>query len=131
MKYGQFVNARKTLQKISGFELPVRDAFKVYKLMKELGPIYEFGADRETKLIEKYNGKINDDGSIGFIHGDDEKARADGANNLKRFVEEMNAMREEEIEGEFTPVKLKYGALGKQTITPNELMAIEGFISFE
>ena len=131
MKYNQFVNAYQTLTRLSGYALPIREAYKVFRLMKDLQPMYEFGEAKEKQLIEKYRGEIKEDGSIGFIHGDGEKDRAAGVENMRHFIAEIGAMNETEIEGDFTPITLPYDALGEQKITPNELMALDGFVAFE
>ena len=86
MKHIQFVKAYRTLQKLSDFGLPIREAFEIFKLMKALQPAHEFAAKMERQLIEKYKGRVDDDGSVNFIHGDDEKSRSEGINKQLMIV---------------------------------------------
>jgi len=131
MKHIQFIRAYNVLQKISNFDLPVRDAYAIFKLFKEVEPTYEFAVKMERQLVEKYHGEITESGAIKFVHGDDEQSRMDGTKNMNMFAAEIEELNETEIDESFTPVTLKYDAFGDQKISPKELMAIDGFIIFE
>lgn len=131
MKHIQFVKAYRTLQKLSDFSLPVREAFEIFKLTKALQPAHEFAAKMERQLIEKYKGEVNDDGSVNFVHGDDEKSRSEGINNMNKFVAELDELNDTEMDYEFEPIKLSYDAMDGQKISANEIMALDGFVIFE
>lgn len=131
MKHIDYLNAFNALQKISDYSLPVREAFEVFKLMKALQPAYEFAEKKERQLIEKYDGKFTDDGSISFVHGDDEKSRAEGIKNMNRCISELNKLNDTEMDIEFEPIKLSYDAMEGQKISANEIMALDGFVIFE
>ena len=131
MKHIQFIRAYSTLQRISNFELPVRDAYMVYKLLKEIEPVYEFATKMERQLIEKYHGEITENGTIKFIYSDDEQSKAEGTKNMNMFAAAIEDLNDTEIDENFSPITLKYDALGSQKMTPKEIMAIDGFITFE
>lgn len=131
MKHIQFIRAYNALQKISNYDLPVRDAYMVFKLLKEVKLAYEFAAKMERQLIEKYKGQVNDDGSVNFIHGDDEKSKSEGISNMNKFVAELDELNNTEMDIEFEPIKLSYDAMEGQKISANEIMALDGFVIFE
>lgn len=131
MKHIDYLNAFNALRKISDYSLPVREAFEVFKLTKALQPAYEFAEKKERQLIEKYGGEFTDDGSVNFVHGDDEKSRVEGIENMNRCVAELNELNDTEMDFEFEPIKLSYKAMEGQKISANEIMALDGFVIFE
>ena len=100
-------------------------------IYKEIDPTVQFGLERENALIKKYDGRLQPNGDIQFVHGDSDEARETGIANMQKFKDEMDDLGEMEIEAEITPVKLGYDSFGNQKISPAEIMDLEGFIVFE
>ena len=131
MKYGQFFSAYEVLQKINDMQFQVRDAYRIYKLLKELEPAFQFGIQREQEMIERYDGRPQSDGSVRFVHGDDEESRKKGLANMESFQREMEELTNMEVEGEFEAISMSLDALGDQTLTPREIALLDGMIHFE
>lgn len=128
MKYNQFNNAYNALQKLSNMNLPVRDAYNVYKLTKEIDQVYQFGVERERALIEQYKGQPNQDGTIRFVHGDDEESKREGVKNMIGFSKAIDELNNTEMDCEFSPITISYDSLGDQTMTAKEIMSLDGFV---
>ena len=109
----------------------VRDAYSIYKLYKELGNAIEFGIERERSLLNKYDGRFMSNGYIEFVHGKDADAKQKGIENMNKYMEEMEELNSMELPDEFSPLTLSYDSFGDQKITPDDIAALEGFVSFE
>ena len=131
MKQENIKNAYYVLKRFSTMQFKVKDAFGIYKLLKELEPSINFAIEREQKMVEQYNGTINPDGTISFIHGDTDEDKRKGMENFIKFKKEMDEIAAMDIDLDFSPITLAYDSLGDQTISPNDLMSLEGFVSFE
>ena len=131
MKYEHFFNAYDILSKMSGMQFQARDAYRIFRLLKSLEPAYEFGVKREREMVGKYNGVVEQDGSIRFIHGEDAESQRTGEENMRGFVREINELHDMDIDCDFEPITLSYDAFGEQTITPREIALLDGFVSFE
>ena len=131
MQYKNYVKAFPVLKKLSEMSFKARDAYSIYTLMKEVEPTLQFGIEREKALIQKYNGTMIDNGSVQFVHGDDEESVQLGTENMLKFKVELDELNEMEITETIHPIVMSYDAMGDQTITPSDIMALDGFVSFK
>lgn len=133
MKYSQFVKAYNVIQKFANMNFNVRDAYKIYNLMKTIEPIAKFGMEREKALIEKYHGVAGQNGDIRFWdeNSSTEEEKDIGAKNMSGFIQEIYEMNEMEMDQEITPITLSYDSVGDQKISPSDIAALDGIIAFE
>lgn len=123
MKQYQLNKAYEALSKISNMPLPVRDAYKIYMLLQHLRYNYEFQVTEERKLIDKYNGCIMPDGEIVFHDADDSVVRS--------FRADLNELNNNDVELDMQPITISFDSFGNNTITPNDVAVLNGFVSFE
>lgn len=120
MKQFQINRAYEVLVKLSKMELPIKIAYGVYMLIKELATQYEFSLQQEKIMIEKYHGEIHQDGSISFQSVEDSKD----------FQKELIELNNLEPEIKVSPVTINIGNLKGQSITPSDIISLEGFVNF-
>ena len=94
MKLINYANAHMALTVLSKAQLPVSNAYAVYKLRRDIAPKADFFVAREREIISKYGAKRNDgsidirDGKVAIL-GDTEAERAD---NLAAYNRERDAL---------------------------------------
>ena len=121
MKQYQINKAYNAMTRLMTVQFPVRIAYSIYMLMKQIEPCYEFDLKRERELVEKYHGSISMDGMITFPSPDD-------AGLFKDEIDELTNM---DVDVRISPISIPYDSLEDQTITPMEIASLEGFVSFE
>jgi len=131
MTYGQLVRASEALRKLSAMNFGVKDAYRIFKLNKQLESIYEFCGQQERSLAEKHHGQVLQDGSIRFADSDDEESMRIGEENAGKFLREIESFRNTEAECPGIPLTLSWDAFGDQTMSPNDIEALTGLIDFE
>lgn len=73
MKQSTIIRAYKTLNTLSAQKLPLSVSHKLWTLARTLRPHWEFQAEKEAEVFQRYEPKYNDDGSMDF--GSDERAK--------------------------------------------------------
>lgn len=131
MTYGELTRAMKAAQKLSGMDMPARDAYRVFKLNQSLDSIRAFCWERERGMLEKHGGTLEQDGTIRFIHGDSEADQREGGANMEAFIREIDAFHDTEAEADIAPVTLRLDALDGQKITPADIAVLDGLVAFE
>lgn len=131
MKQYKINNAYRVLKRMSEMKFNVKDAYAIYTLIKQIQPAIDFSIEREQQLIQKYDGRMSTEGNISFVHGDTEEDKEIGLNNFQLFKVEMDEMANMDNGIEFKQIKLSYDSFGDQTITPDEISCLEGFVEFE
>ena len=121
MKQEQINKAYPSLKKLCSLNLPLKKAHAVYKMSKGIDDAFQFAADEERKYIDEFGGKIHADGSVHF-------ESVEKCDAFKEKVEELYRM---ELDIKFDPVKLTEEDLGRQTIAPEDIANLEGFVLFE
>lgn len=111
--------AYNTLRKLADLQLPVRSAYEVYMLIKQIEPIRNFGTERGKAILEKYNGSIKGDGRLMFPTQDEANA----------FSNELQELNEMETDVEVTPITLSFDDLDC-TLSPADIASLEGFVAF-
>ena len=120
MKQGRVNKAYNSLSKLVEYNLPIKKARGVYKLMKAVEDAYQFAVSEERKYLAEYNGVINDN-TITFETPTDCAAFQDK-------VAELNNM---DIDVEIETVTLTEQDIGEQKLTPIDIYNLEGFVIFE
>ena len=115
----QILNALPIVQKMAGFKLPVKQAYKIYSLAKKINEYKDFFINEEKKLIDKFNATILENGNI----------KLESAEDQGKFLEEHGALMETIIE-DVEAVELKFDLLDGIEITPAEIELLEGVINF-
>lgn len=114
----QLMKALPVLQKIITLQLPIKKAYQIYSLTKVINEQREFFINEEKKLIERFDAEVLEDGTIKFL--DVESARD--------FEVAHQEIMEYPVSAE--AIDLKFDDLGDATLTPIDLMALEGIINF-
>lgn len=121
MKQEKISKAYSALIKLSNYQLPLKKAYEVYKLVKSVEDPYNFACSEEKKYISELHGNVQPDGSISF----------ENVKDYELFVERHNELNEMEVDVDITPVHLSERDMGAQLITPAEIHSLEDFVSFE
>ena len=117
----QINKAYGALMQLSGMKLPVKKAYEIYSLVKAVDSQYQFAISEEQKIVEKYKGTVNSDGSISF----------ESAESYGSFQEDILELHNLEADVEIKPVVLMESDMKDQTISPADIFSLEGFVSFE
>lgn len=115
----QILNALPVVQKMAGFKLPVRKAYKIYSLAKKINEYRDFFINEEKKLIDKFNAEILDNGNIKLNSPEDQM----------KFMEEHASLMETNVE-DVEIIELSFAEMGDIEITPAEIEALEGVVNF-
>ena len=108
----QILLARDTLSRLAGQSLPVKQSYKLAKLVKAVnGEIGVYDGER-IKLCEKY-GKLNKDKNLYEFDGD----------NRGKFGVDINVLQEQEIELDIKPIDISDLELSAQ-----DIISIEPFV---
>jgi hypothetical protein len=119
MTIKQMLNALPVVQKIMELKLPIKKAFKVYSLAKQINEQRDFFINEEKKLIEKFQAQVSEQGVLSFSSQEEQSAFS------KEYKEILNFSIENlEI------VELKFEDLGDAAFSPIELSLLDGVINF-
>ncbi len=121
MKFSQkqIVKAYISLMHLSGASMPLGTALSLYQLRKKLEGTYQFCAEQEQVIIERYGGN-NQNGSISF-------SDAESVAGAQADLKELNDM---EVELDIEPVSVKVDDLHGLEVTLNDIDALNGFVAF-
>lgn len=120
MTPNQIKNAYRAIQELSGVVFPYRVARGIAALKKRLLEEVEAVAAMESALVEKYGGKIDRTGN----------AKVSGK-NAQAFVDEYNAMMEQNDESIQLPVVDVSAFADTLRISPDAVGWLEGIVLFE
>ena len=118
MKVQQMLNAIPVLDKLMTCKLPVKKAYEVYSLAKQIKEQREFFINEEKKLIEKFNAEVTQEGYIQFKTGDDQL----------NFSNEHKSLLDFEVELQI--LEIAFDELKEIELTPNDMILLEGVINF-
>lgn len=108
------------MKRMARADVPVRDAYKLYMLMKKLEPAYDFEIDREKTIIVKHGGKIRSDGTISFSQ----------RSSAEEFQREISELKNMEAEIEYEQVTLDLAEMSDCKLSLEDIAALDGFIEF-
>jgi len=117
LKLHQTINAVPALNKLGNSDLPLFYAYKLRKILTELQPDIDFFNEHNMKIIEKYNGKIKENGKIEYP--DESRAAAQ---------EEFNALLSFDTQAEIMELKIPIGENIK--ISANDIGVLSPFVKF-
>ena len=122
MTQKEMFNAIPTIQKLVGTRLPIKSSYAIFKLAKEIDSQKEFIIGEEKKLIEKYNGKIDEQGRITF----------EDPSVYENFSKEYANLNNLEVElTTALPIKIDLNAVSGVNFAPADFLTLEGIINFE
>lgn len=113
------IAALPVLQKLMELKLPVKKAYAVYALAKQINEYREFFINEEKKMISKFNVQIAENGDLHFNSQEDQLT----------FIQEHNDLMLYEVE-DVKSVELSFSDLGDVEFTPKELSTLDGVINF-
>ena len=100
--------------------LPIKTAYLIYSLAKQINEYRDFFIKEEKKLIEKFNANVAENGQILF---EEENQRND-------FIKEYNSLMQYELE-DFKPIELNMNNVGDINLTAADLFILDGVINFK
>lgn len=121
MRQEKINRAYNSLSKLVEYNLPLKKARGIYKLMKSVEDAYQFAANEERKYLSEYKGVIKDDNTITFETPTDCAAFQDK-------LAELNGM---DVDIEIDTVVLTEQDIGEQKLMPMDIYNLEGFVIFE
>lgn len=121
MKQGKIMNAYHALSRLYIQPLPIKEAYKIFGLRKQLDDQYKFEIDREKQSLEQTGGYIDEDGEIRFRIKE----------NAKKFTAAINELSEMEVDIQIKPITIKMDELADLKITPVDIEYLDGFVVFE
>lgn len=117
------VNNTDILRQLSTMTLKGRTAYDVGKLLKRLEDELNLFTETRTNLINRY---ANKDENGELVIDPETQEYKFTEENMRAFVDEINAVLDREIE--INANKIKLDDLGETTFTPMQMMALEAFI---
>ena len=120
MKQEKLNKAYGSMSVLNHMRLPAEKAFAVYKLYKAMESPISFSLQEEKKYIEQFGGTVRDDGTITF----------DTIEHRAGFSDALNGLLNAEVNFDFEAVVLCTHDLDGQTISPADIMNLEGLVTF-
>lgn len=121
MTYTKLSNAASALKEVERMNLPFSLSRKIFHIIREVNAEIEFYVSEENKLLEKYNAKRLNDGTITF----------DNPRDVENYISDMNELNSIEVTIQNVPLILSEKDFDGVTISPGALVNLEGIIEFE
>lgn len=121
MKQERINKAYISLVKLREYNLPVKKAYAIYKMLSVVEGAYEFAFGEEKKYLDEFGGTIKNGVEIVF----------ETPEKCAMFKTKINELYEAEVDIEIEPVTLTEGDLKEQTLTPADIANLDGFVVFE
>ena len=115
----QLINSLPVIQKLMDLKLPVKKAYSIYTLAKQINDNREFFIKEEKKIIDKFNVTILESGNLEFKSPEDQL----------QFIEEHNELSNYEVE-DFNIIELSFDDLKEAELSALEIAALDGIIKF-
>lgn len=131
MKYINIIKAQRPMQEIVKLKLPIKENKKsraIYKMALDVAEIVEYIKSEEHKIIEKYNGVPQSDGTISF--GNDE----DGIHKANMCIAEIGEFENSDVDWNHEIIMLSEDSLADAdnfALSPEDVFCLESFIEFE
>lgn len=120
MNQGDVIKAFPALISLTEQRMDAATAWKLFTLMEKFEGVIRFQRDAEQKLVEQYEGKYNEDGSITF------KERGRFAEFSKK-LEELHGIN---LDFEIEPIEIDITANSIQ-ISPRDIMNLKGIVEIK
>jgi len=118
IKIGLVIASQASLNKLLSLELPIKIAFRLNRLLKELQDPIKLAEDQRLVLVKKYGSEDEESGQVRVTEA-----------NMAEFVKQVTELHEEEIEISFKPIDVE--DLGDAKLSAFEVNALESFVKFE
>lgn len=131
MKYINIIKAQRPMQEIVKLKLPIKENKKsraIYKMALDVAEIVEYIKSEEHKIIEKYNGVPQSDGTISF--GNDQ----DGVHKANMCIAEIGEFENSDVDWNHETIMLSEDSLADAdnfALSPEDVFCLESFIEFE
>lgn len=119
MTLQQILNSVSVIQKMTELKLPIKKAYKIYSLAKQINNKRDFFINEEKKLIEQFHAEVAPNGQISFSNQEDQS----------QFIKEYSDLANYEID-DIEVLELKFDDLGDAEFSPNELAMLDGIVNF-
>jgi len=121
MKEKVFIAGYKALERLYANKLPIIDAYKIYSLKTKMRDAYQFQIEQEKKIISEYGGVYDENGALSF------------PNKLEfsKFRDAILELNDVELDVSIEPIVLIMEQIKDIDISPADIEALEGFVSFE
>ena len=120
MNQKKVAGAYVALVKLNNVQLHIKDAYNVYKLKQQLEETYLFLVGEQQKIVDKYHGTILGDGNIQFESNE----------VAMKAQEELQELNDADIDFEVREISVRLDEVKGGTMSPSDMEALEGFISF-
>lgn len=121
MKQRQINVAYGALKRLSTMQFPVKTAYGLYTLLRQIEDIYQFELQQEKKLLGKYNGELTSNGRVVF--GDKESEI--------EFAKEVRELNDMEVDVVISPITVSFDSFSDYALSPSDIANLEGFVVFE
>jgi hypothetical protein len=118
MTANQLLNAFPIVEKLMTFNLPIKKAYQLYSLAKQINEKRDFFIKEEKKLIDNFKGQIMEDGKIKF----------ENINLQQEFLKAHNELLQCEID-DIKPLELTFDDLKDIKLSPADLIDLEGVVN--
>ena len=115
----EMLNALPGVQKLMDLKLPVKKAFKVYSLAKQINEQKDFFINEEKKLIDAHQGVVLENGRIQFESKDAQE----------NFAKEHELLMQYEVK-DLDVLELSFSDLKDVELTPAEIGMLDGIVNF-
>jgi hypothetical protein len=119
MKGKQIFNVINTLQALMELKLPVKSAYEIYNLAKQINDKRDFFIKEEKKIIDKFNAEVLENGSLQFKTVEDQQG----------FVKEHEELMNCELD-DIKTVELKISELKNIELTAADIATLDGVVVF-
>ena len=120
IKQTDIVTLYPALNVLSTYSMPIQTAWKVYQALSKTKELFQFGMQEEKKTVEKYGGKLKQDGKYGF----------DNYTDAENYRKEITNLFNFETELDVDPFEIKLSDLGDVNISPKTLNDLSTIITF-
>lgn len=111
----------KALSELSNIKLPIKTAWKIYKITDAFSDQVKFITEEEKKIINENNGTIDGTGNIKFSNDID----------TQKFVKEINEFHNTELECNFETVELAIDDLADCKLEPKLILSLKDIVIFK
>lgn len=119
MKQYTITKAYQSLMRLSYMALPIKTAYAVYMMMRNLEPAYECGVKIEQDLMNKFEIKVEQ----GRLIPKDQES-------LRKYLESMKELNNSDVDIEVSPIQVAFSDLEEQWMMASDMKYLEGFVSF-
>lgn len=119
MKQGTIVRACMALTHLMDERMPIRTAYELHRLRRQLAPAWDFQAEREQAMLKEMQPERAGDNGLRFRSVED----------ARRWAAELAELEQMDVELDFTPVRVAMAE--GMTMTPADVGALDGFVIFE